>query len=83
MTITFAVIAGLYVLVEYKANERDATIKRTMDFQARYAQREILSSRRKLESYWLSPESEDDLRNLTGTANEKIYGGSVEPQARR
>src|SRR5260370_23043562 len=60
VTIAFALVAGLYVLVEYRSNETDATIKRAMEFQARYGQAEILSSRMKLENYWLSPESESD-----------------------
>lgn len=73
VTVTFAVIAGIYVLMEYKLNEVDATIKRAMELQARYGAAEILTSRLKLESYWLSPESESDLQQAGGsTKNEKI-----------
>jgi hypothetical protein len=72
VTLTFAVVAGLYVLMEYRSNETDAVIKRTMEFQARFGQAELLKSRLELERYWLSPESANDLSQATGTKNEKI-----------
>jgi len=71
LTILFAVVAGLYVLVEYRRNETDANIKRTMEFQARYAQSEILAARLKLESFWLNPESEKYLKAAPGTPAEQ------------
>jgi hypothetical protein len=70
--IAFAVIAGLYVLVEYRSNQTEALVKRTMEFQARFGQTELLRSRLKLERYWLSPESAKDLDEASGSKNEKI-----------
>lgn len=70
--IAFAVVAGLYVLVQYQLAQTDATIARTMELQARYGQGDILAARVKLESYWLNPESEADLAKTIGTKNEKI-----------
>src|SRR6516165_5196033 len=43
-----------------------------MEFQTRFGQTDILNSRMKLESYWLSSESQDDLSQAIGTAGEKI-----------
>lgn len=72
LTVIFAAVAGIYVLIEYNRNEIDANIKRTMEFQARYGQSEILSSRLKLESFWLNPDSDAQLAQESGTEAEKI-----------
>jgi hypothetical protein len=72
LTILFAAIAGIYVLIEYRRNETDAKIKRTMEFQARYAQSEILAARLRLETFWLDPDSKKHLAAAPGTAPEKI-----------
>src|SRR5215471_1065714 len=68
VTLLFAIIAGIYVLIEYRRNENDASIKRTMEFQARYTQSEILAARLKLDTFWLDPESKKHLAAATGTA---------------
>jgi hypothetical protein len=72
ITLLFAVVAGAYVLVEYKRSETDADIKRVMEFQARYGQREILAARRKLDSFWLNPESDAQRAAEPGSAAEQI-----------
>jgi hypothetical protein len=72
LTLVFAVIAGGYVLIEYLRNETDANVKRTMEFQARYAQKEILAARLNLESFWLNPESQKQVDAAPGTPAEKI-----------
>ena len=72
VTIAFAVIAGLYVLMEYRSNQTEALVKRAMEFQARFGQTELLKSRLELERYWLSPESAKDLDVAPGSKNEKI-----------
>lgn len=72
VAIAFALVAGLYVLVEYRSNQTDALIKRTMEFQARFGQAEVLKARLELDRYWLSPESAKDLGQASGSKNEKI-----------
>jgi hypothetical protein len=73
VTIAFGVIAAFYVLFEYRSNATDTEIKRTLDLQTRYGQKELLDARYKLESYWLSSKSADDLAKAAGpTKNEKI-----------
>jgi|ERR1035437_2775114 hypothetical protein len=72
ITLLFGVVAGLYVLVEYKRSETDAEIKRVMEFQARYGQREILAARRSLDSFWLNPDSDAERAAAPGSAAEKI-----------
>lgn len=72
VTLLFAVVAGIYVLVEYKRNETDADIKRVMEFQARYGQREILAARKKLDSFWLNPDSDAERAAESGSATEQI-----------
>jgi hypothetical protein len=72
IALLFAVVAGLYVLIEYKRSETDADTKRVMEFQARYGQREILAARRKLEAFWLNPDSDAERDAATGSAAEKI-----------
>jgi hypothetical protein len=72
VTLLFAVVAGVYVLIEYKRSEIDADTKRVMEFQARYGQREILAARRKLDSFWLNPDSDAERAAEPGSAAEKI-----------
>ena len=73
VTIAFAVVAALYVLFEYHSNATDTDIKRTLDLQARFGQKELVEARFKLESYWLNPQSQVDLDQAAGaTKNEKI-----------
>jgi hypothetical protein len=72
LTLLFAVVAGAYVLVEYKNNETDANIKRVMEFQARYGQREILAARKNLDAFWLNPASDAERNAAPGSAAEKI-----------
>jgi hypothetical protein len=45
LTVVFTIIAACYVLYEYHASQTDANIKRTMDFQARYSEKELLRAR--------------------------------------
>jgi hypothetical protein len=72
ITLLFAVVAGVYVLIEYKRSETDADTKRVMEFQARYGQREILAARRKLDSFWLNPDSDAERAAEPGSAAEQI-----------
>jgi hypothetical protein len=72
VTLLFAAVAGLYVLIEYKRSETDAVTKRVMEFQARYGQREILAARRKLDSFWLNPDSDAERAAEPGSAPEQI-----------
>jgi hypothetical protein len=72
ITLVFAVVAGVYVLIEYKRSEIDADTKRVMDFQARYGQREILAARRKLDSFWLNPDSDAERAAEPGSPAEQI-----------
>jgi hypothetical protein len=41
LTIMFTIIAAGYVLYEYRASQTDAKVKRSMDFQARYSEKEF------------------------------------------
>jgi hypothetical protein len=72
LTISFAVVAGLYVIFEYRSNATDTDIKRTLELQARFGQKELIEARYKLESYWLNPQSQIDLDQAGGTKNEKL-----------
>src|ERR1700690_1702588 len=44
LTIVFTVIAAGYVLYEYLGNLTDGAVKRTMEPQARYSEKELLSA---------------------------------------
>jgi hypothetical protein len=72
VTIVFALIAGLYVLFEYQANEADTRVNRSLELQARYSQSELLAARQQLEAFWLSEESKQALDQAPGDAAEKI-----------
>jgi hypothetical protein len=72
VTIAFAVCAGLYVLFEYQSNSKDTDVKRTLELQARFGQKELIEARYKLENYWLSPQSKADLDLAPGSKNQKI-----------
>jgi hypothetical protein len=72
ITLLFAVVAGVYVLIEYKRSETDADTKRVMEFQARYGQREILAARRRLDSFWLNPDSDAERAAEPGSPAEQI-----------
>jgi hypothetical protein len=72
IALLFASVAGLYVLIEYNRSETDADIRRVMEFQARYGQQEILAARRKLDAFWLNPDSDAERAAATGSAAEKI-----------
>jgi len=60
VAILFAVVAGAYVLFEYKSKESEETVKRAMEFQARYGQKEILEARVKLHGYLLGEQFQKD-----------------------
>ena len=72
LTLLFAIVAGIYVLIEYKRNETDGATKRVMEYQARYGQKEILSARRALDAFWLNPGSETDLAAESGSPADKV-----------
>ena len=55
LTILFTIIAAFYVWFEYTGNQIDAKIKRTMDFQARYSEKELLSARTALDNLLFDP----------------------------
>ena len=50
--IFFALVTAAYVLFEYQANIASERVKRTLDFESRYSQGEILSARVDLASFW-------------------------------
>ena len=73
VTMLFALIAGAYVLVEYQLKEHEETVKRSLEFQARYGQKEILTARIKLDGYLLSEQYKQDIAAATTKdANGKI-----------
>jgi effector-binding domain-containing protein len=61
VTIFFALVAGAYVLIEYQSKEHEETVKRSLEFQARYGQKEILAARIKLDGYLLSEQYKQDI----------------------
>jgi hypothetical protein len=73
LTILFAVVAGVYVLVEYQLRQHEETVKRVLEFQARYGQKEILDARVKLDGYLLSEQYKLDIAAATAKdANGKM-----------
>jgi hypothetical protein len=58
LAIVFTVIAAGYVLYEYHASQVDADVKRTMDFQSRYSEKELLTARTALDDVLFDPEFE-------------------------
>ena len=58
LAILFTVIAAGYVLYEYRASQVDADIKRTMDFQSRYSEKESPTARTALDDVLFDPEFE-------------------------
>src|ERR1700722_2199650 len=67
LTIVFTIIAAGYVLYEYHGSQVDANVKRTLDFQARYSEKELLSARVGLDNVLFDPELDNKMK-ATGLA---------------
>ncbi|MBS0524078.1 MAG: hypothetical protein JSS04_10625 [Proteobacteria bacterium] len=73
VTLFFAIVAGAYVLFEYQSKNDEETVRRSLEFQARYGQKEILAARVKLDGYLLSELYKQDLAAATAKdANAKM-----------
>lgn len=70
LAIVFTVIAAGYVLYEYRGSQIDADVKRTLDFQSRYSEKELLSARTALDDVLFDPDLDKKLKatGLKGNA---------------
>jgi len=86
LTILFTVIAAGYVLYEYRNSQADANIKRTLDFQARFSEKEFLSARTNLDNILFDPHFDDKLAKTGLKGNEAmsklILDAKLDPSVR-
>jgi hypothetical protein len=86
LTILFTVIAAVYALREYQASQTDANIKRTLDFQARFSEKEFLSARTNLDNVLFDPHFDDKLAKTRLKGNEAmsklILDAKLDPSVR-
>jgi hypothetical protein len=72
LTIVFTIIAAGYVLYEYHGSQVDANVKRTLDFQARYSEKELLSARVGLDNVLFDPELDNKMKATGLTGNDAV-----------
>src|SRR5690242_12502671 len=61
LTIAFSLIAALFIWYEYQSSQMDADIKRSMDFQTRFSEKELLKARVVLDNFLFDPTFNDKM----------------------
>jgi len=59
LKLMFTLAAGFYVVIAYGLNQRDADIKRTLDYQTRYSEGEFQKAHLELNMLLLNPANKD------------------------
>ena len=82
LTIIFTIIAAGYVLYEYLGSQTDAKVKRAMDFQARYGEKELLSARTGLDTLLFDQDFDKILEQGNDAISKAVTDRELDPNVR-